>query len=101
MGCYLLGLWCFDDFVEIFVTGSVVIPLFSIVPLLDYDSAFLVSTSLGWLSLFIYGGSDRLALIYSHFASITALCGPLRGLGHLFVIFPTYYNYLCAILVCF
>jgi hypothetical protein len=40
-------------------------------------------------------------LIYSPFAFVTALCDLLRGPGHLFVPFSTYYNYLCVILVCF
>ena len=101
MGCCLLGPWCFDHFVETFIIRFVVVPFFSAVPLSDYDNAFSASTSLRWLSLVLYGGSDRLAFICSPFASVTALCGPLRGPCHLFVLFPTYCNYFYAVLVCF
>jgi hypothetical protein len=101
VGCYLLGLWHFDHFVETFVIGFVVVPLFSAVPLLDYDNAFSSSTSLWGLSLVLYGGLDRLVLICSPLAFVIALCGPLRGPCHLFVPFSTYCNYFYAVLVCF
>ena len=94
MGCCLLGLWCFDHFVETFVTRFVVVPLFPAVSTSNYDSAFLASTSLRWLLLVPYGSSYRLALIYSPFTFITALCSSLRGPGYLFVQFSNYCNYL-------
>jgi hypothetical protein len=46
-------------------------------------------------------GSNRFALICAHFTSITSLCGPLIGPGHLFDIFPTICNYFNIVLVCF
>ena len=79
-----------------------VVPLFSVVSLSDYDNAFSASTSLGWLCRWFYTGfSDRLALIYFSFVSVIALCNPLRGSSHLFVPFLTYCNYFYVVLVCF
>jgi hypothetical protein len=52
---------------------------------------------LGWLLLVPYGVLDRLFL----FCFCNRLVRPLRGPDHLFVLFPTYYNYLCVVLIYF
>jgi hypothetical protein len=61
------------------------------------DNAFLASTILWWFLLVPYGVLDRLFL----FCFCNRLVRPLRGPDHLFVKFPTYYNYLYVVLVYF
>jgi hypothetical protein len=68
MGCSLK--------VETIVTNLVLVPLFSteyaIIPYLDSNNAFITSTSFKQL-LFLSGGSNRFALICSHFTFVTAI----------------------------
>jgi len=64
------------------LSGFVLLPLYFAVPDLSSNSASTTSTSFGWLSLFLSKSIDRLVLLYTHLASVTALCGPLRELGH-------------------
>ena len=98
--CLLVFYW-FVSLVETFVTELVLIPLFITVLFTDFSSVFIALASFRWLLLVISGGLDRFALICAPFASETALCGPLRGSGHLFVLFPTFCNYFCTALVYF
>jgi hypothetical protein len=86
--------------VETFVIGSVIVPLFTVVPSSDYDSAFSASASFRELLLVPSGGLDRFAIFCAPFASITALYGSLIGLSHLFDPFPSFCNYFCTIVVC-
>ena len=101
VSCSLLGLRCFDHFLETSVIRFVVVSLFLAVPISYYDNAFSASISLRWLSLVLYGSSDKLALICSLFAFVTALCGPSREPSHLFVLFLILCNYFWAVLVYF
>jgi hypothetical protein len=71
VGCFL-GLWCFDHFVEIFVTNLVVVSLFSAVLTMNYDSVFSASTSSRWLLLVLNRDSDRLTLICVPFVFVIA-----------------------------
>jgi hypothetical protein len=68
----------YEQLTETFVTEFRLVPLFYAVSDVDYDSAFSASASFRWLLLVSSGGLDRFVLIDSPFASITALCGPLR-----------------------
>jgi hypothetical protein len=86
---------------ETFVAEIVVVPLFTTILVSDFSSAFMASAFFRRLFLITSGGTNRFALIYASFASETALCGPLIGPGHLFVLFPTFYNYFRIVLVCF
>jgi len=76
-----------------FVSRFVLVPLYFLVPVLDYDNASSTSTSFLLLLLFLSGDSDRFTLICTIFASIIALCGSLRGPNHLFDSFPNLYLY--------
>jgi hypothetical protein len=101
VGYCLLAFYWFVSLVETFVTELVLVPLFTTVLFTDFSSAFIASVSFWWLLLVTSGGSDRFALICAPIASETALRGPLRGPGRLFVPFSTFYNYLCIALICF
>jgi hypothetical protein len=79
VGVILLVLWRFDLSVETFVTVLVLVPLFSLVSTLDYVSAYSVSASLWRLLLVPSGCSNMFVLICVSFASVTTLCGSLRG----------------------
>jgi len=87
--------------VETFVTGFVMIPLFTVVPSSDYDNAFSASASFWSLLLIPSGGLDRFSLLYAHFASITTLCNSLRGLSYLFDHFLTFCSYFRTVVICF
>jgi hypothetical protein len=89
MGFSLPNLYYFDFMVETFVIEFVMIPLYPSVLIPDDDSTYSASTSFWRLLLVFSEGSNRLALIYTHFASETALHSPLRGPSHLFDPFPT------------
>jgi len=78
----------------------VLVHLFSSVPDLDFNNAFTASASFRWL-LFPSEGTDRLVLIRTSLPFVTALCGPLRGPGHLFDIFLAICIYFSTVLVCF
>jgi hypothetical protein len=67
----------------------------------NFDSAYFASSSFCLMLLVPSGGSCRFSLICTIFAFTTALCGPLRGLGYSVDPFPTLYNYLYIVLVCF
>jgi len=88
---------------EILVFGFVLVlvPLYSAVSYLDSNSASTASASFGWLSLFPSRGKDRPALLCAPLAFVITLCGPLRGPGHFFDLFPTLYNYFSIVLVWF
>lgn len=101
MGYCLSFLMWFYFFVETFVTEFVLVPLFSVAPDADSNSASTASTFFRWLSLFPSTGLDMFTLIYAFLASIIALCGLLRGPGHLFNLFSTLYDYFSTDLVCF
>jgi hypothetical protein len=101
LGYCLPNLLLFDLVVETFDPLFVLVPLSTSVPDLDLNSAFTASVSLWWLLQLLNGGTDRLALICAPFASETALCGPLRGPGHLFDPFPTLCLYFCTVFVQF
>ena len=101
MGYCLLVFYWFVSLVETFVTELVLVPLFTTVLFTDFSNAFIALASFWWLILVTSGGLDRFALICAPFASETALRGPLRGSGHLFVPFPTFCNYFRIVLICF
>jgi hypothetical protein len=92
--CCLTTFNYFVLLVETFVPIFGLVPLFSAAPGVDYDSAFLASASFRWLLLVPSRRSYRFALICAHFSSVTTLCGPLKGPGHLFDQFPTICNHL-------
>jgi hypothetical protein len=79
----------------------VLVPLFSAVPDSNFNNAFITLASFGWLLLFPSESTYRLVLICTSLASVTALCGPLRGPSHLFDSFSTLCNYFSTVLVCF
>jgi hypothetical protein len=54
-----------DSDVEAFVTGFMLVPLSSLVPTMDFDSACSAAASSLWLMLFSSEGSDKFALIYT------------------------------------
>jgi hypothetical protein len=74
------------------------VPLFIAVPTTDYYSALSAPTSFQWLLLVPSRGSD---LACPHFASITFSNNPLRGLGHLFDQFSTFFNYCRTVFIWF
>jgi hypothetical protein len=80
--------------VETFVTGFVLVPLFTVVPTTDYYNVRSPSIPFQWMLLVPSGGSN---LVCAPFAFVTALREP----GHLFDPFPTFCNYCCTVLVCF
>ena len=88
--CYLVWFFCF--------IVLMLVPLFASLPSTDYYSAFLASITFRWLLLVPSGGLD---LVWTLFAFVTALSGPLRGPGHLYDQFSTLCIYCCAVLVCF
>jgi hypothetical protein len=87
MGYCLSVLMWFYLFVKTFITEFVLVPLFSVATDADSNSASTASTSFQWLSLFPSVGLDMFALIYAFLASVTTLCGLLRGPDHLFDLF--------------
>jgi hypothetical protein len=97
--CCLPTFRCFDLIVETFVSKFVLVSLFSVVPSLDYNNAFLASTFFWWLLLAPIGGSNMFVLINASFASIITLCDPLKGSSHLFDPFPTTCIYFYNILI--
>ena len=101
VGYCLLTFYWFVSLAETFVIEFVLVPLFTIVLVTDFSSTFIASASFRWLLLVTSGDSYRFALICVPFAYETALCNPLRGLGHLFFLFPTFCNYFRTTLVCF
>jgi hypothetical protein len=60
-------------------------------------SAFIALGFLRWLLLFLSESANRFTLICSSFASITASCGHLRGLTHLFDPFFNICLYFCTV----
>jgi hypothetical protein len=94
---FLLTYLWFDQLV---VTKSLLVPLSSSVLALGSDSASSASTSFRWLMLFPCRGSNKFVLICTFFASVTALCGPLRWSGQLFDQFSTICMYFYSILFC-
>jgi hypothetical protein len=104
LACFMgscLALWRFDLTVETFVIEFVLAPVFPAVPTLDFDNAYLASASFRWLLLVLSGGSDRFTLVCAIFATITSLCGSLRGPCHLFDKFLIFSNYFYTTLVYF
>jgi hypothetical protein len=79
----------------------VLVFLFPAVLFSDFNNAFTVSAIFWWLLLVLSGDANGLIIIYFPLAFITALRGPLKGLGYLFDQFPTFYKYFRAILVWF
>jgi hypothetical protein len=96
--CYL-G-FCFFLW-ETTVFECVLVTLFTAVLFLDFNSVVIVLAIFWWLLQVSSGDAVGLVLIYFPFIFITALSGPLKGPGHLFVSFPTFCSYLYAVLVWF
>jgi len=86
VGCCLPAFNCFVLIVETFVIEFGLVPLFSGVPYVDYDSASSASASFWWL-LVPSGDLDKFALICPSFASVTIFYGSLRGSNYLFNLF--------------
>jgi hypothetical protein len=79
----------------------VLISLFTAVIFSDSNSVFTVPAIFWWLLQISSGDSVGLVLICFSFIFETALGGPLKGPGHLFVSFSTFYKYLTAVSVWF
>jgi hypothetical protein len=101
MGCCLLAFRRFGLTVETIATKFMLVHLFPAVSTSDFESAYSTSAFFQWLLLVPSESSCRFTLICVHFASISALCGPMKRSGHLFDQFPTFCNYFRTILICF
>jgi hypothetical protein len=91
--CFSLG----ETTVFEFVLGF----LFLVVLLLDSNNAFTVSTICWWLLLLSSGDGDGFVLICISLTFKIGLRGPLKGPGHLIVLFLTFCNYFSTALVWF
>jgi len=96
--CYM-G-FCFSLW-ESTVFEFVLVTLFSAVLFLDFNSIVTVLTIFWWLLQVSSGGAVGLVLICFPFTFLTALSGPLKGPGHLFITFPTFCSYFYTVLVWF
>jgi hypothetical protein len=79
----------------------VLVLLFYVVSISNFNSTFTTSVSFGWLLLIPSESIDRLALFCISLAYDIALCGSLKGPGNLFVQFLTIFKYFSTVLVCF
>jgi hypothetical protein len=91
--CLLLG--------ETLVFKFVLEFFFFVVSVSDSYNIFTTSASFGWLLLIPSEDIDRLVFLCTSFAYETVLCGPLKRLSHLFVLFPICCIYFSIVLVCF
>lgn len=72
-----------DPIVETFDLIFILVHLFSSVPDSDLDSAFTTSASFLWLLLFLYGSSNRFALIRTFFCFCNLFVQPFEKTGSL------------------